>query len=165
MNTNHGNLGENVRYFRRLCGMTQAELAEKAGYHSKTAISRIEHGEWEPSPTKLGRLAKVLGISPNLLLGFEEEPANQEKEELDFSEVEQEKEQEKKALRQEAFDDFRTLFALSSKATPEQLQSTIDYLRFLTKDNSSDYDGIDVFPDEEDFEGEPPMYGGNKGDT
>lgn len=127
------NLGENLKKIRKLRRMTQSELAEKAGYQSRTAISRIEHGEWEPTPAKIRKLAEVLDVSPGDLLqtdkgAFEADEMND--------------------LRQEAYDDFHTLFSLSRKATPEQLQNTIEYLRFLTKDND-EYDGVDAVPGEE----------------
>lgn len=127
-------LGENLKRIRKSRHLTQSELAEKAGYQSRTAISRIEHGEWEPTPAKIRKLAEVLDVSPGDLLqtgesAFEADEMND--------------------LRQEAYDEFHTLFSLSKKATPEQLQNTIEYLRFLTKDND-EYDGVDTVPGEKD---------------
>lgn len=114
-------VGPNIQYYRRVRGLTQAELAEQVGYHNRTAVSRVETGEFIPPLPKLERFADALGVTvPDLLRN----PARPSGEDLETA-----------GLRQEAFDDYQTLFSLSSKATPEQLKSTIEYLRFLTRNN------------------------------
>lgn len=114
-------IGRNIAELRKLHGLSQEEFAKRIGYSNKAAVSRMEHGEWVPTADKLKKIAEVLHATPEELQG---EAKNYEL--------------TKEHLRQQAFEEFQTLFSLSSKATPEQLQSTIDYLRFITKDNSSD---------------------------
>ena len=57
-------VGELVRYHRGRVGMTQEELAEKAGI-SPAALVRLEGGEVKrPRAGTLGKLAGALGVDP-----------------------------------------------------------------------------------------------------
>lgn len=116
-------IGRNIKELRKLRGISQEEFAKRIGYTNKAAVSRMENGEWTPSPKKLEVIAEVLQATPEEIQG---EAKNYEL--------------TKAKLRQEAYSEFQTLFSLSSKATPEQLQSAIDYLRFLTQNNPTDED-------------------------
>jgi transcriptional regulator with XRE-family HTH domain len=51
-------------------GLTQAELAERLGLLSPETISRYERGEREPRVSSLIRIAEVLGVAPEELLGY-----------------------------------------------------------------------------------------------
>ena len=55
------NLGKNIKFFRSLRGLSQAELAEKAGI-SITFLSNIERGNNFPLPGTLCSLTKILGV-------------------------------------------------------------------------------------------------------
>lgn len=73
---------DRVRARRIELGMSQAELAEKVGYHAKSAISKLENGERDISQTMVLRLASVLGVSvAYLLLGHEIEESKETEEE------------------------------------------------------------------------------------
>lgn len=61
---------QNLRKYRKICGMTQKALAEELHY-SHTAIANYESGRNEPSLSDLCRLADVLGVSADELLGRE----------------------------------------------------------------------------------------------
>ena len=65
-------IGDNIRRIRKEQGLTQQQLAEKAGV-SVHYVSAIERGGQTPSLTTLGRLSRALGIGIALLL---EEPAD-----------------------------------------------------------------------------------------
>jgi len=54
-------ISHNVRYFRKLRGMTQAELAKAAGTTQYT-VSEIELAHREPHPATLRKLAAALGV-------------------------------------------------------------------------------------------------------
>lgn len=54
-------LTENVRTWRRLSDLTQAQLADRAGLH-RTTISRIEKGDGAVSAENLLRVLHVLGV-------------------------------------------------------------------------------------------------------
>ena len=60
-------LGENVRHYRKLKGMTQEQLAVEAGME-RSYVSDLERGTRNPSVLALGRLANALGIDPSVLL-------------------------------------------------------------------------------------------------
>ena len=60
-------LGENVRHYRKLKGMTQEQLAAEAGME-RSYVSDLERGTRNPSVLALGRLAEALGIDAYLLL-------------------------------------------------------------------------------------------------
>ena len=60
-------LGENVRYYRKLKGMTQEQLAADAGME-RSYVSDLERGTRNPSVVALGRIAMALHIEAHLLL-------------------------------------------------------------------------------------------------
>lgn len=60
-------LGVNVRYYRKLKGMTQEQLAAEAGME-RSYVSDLERGTRNPSVLALGRLADALCIEASLLL-------------------------------------------------------------------------------------------------
>jgi transcriptional regulator with XRE-family HTH domain len=60
-------LGVNIRYQRKLKGMTQEQLAAAAEME-RSYVSDLERGTRNPSVVALGRLADALGIEPHLLL-------------------------------------------------------------------------------------------------
>ncbi|CAH0185592.1 helix-turn-helix domain-containing protein [Pseudomonas mediterranea] len=56
-------LGAAIRRYRKVAGLTQAELGEKTGFDPKT-ISRFETGTYMPSIEALLLLANVLDVQP-----------------------------------------------------------------------------------------------------
>ena len=60
-------LGKNVRYYRKLGGMTQEQLALEVEME-RSYVSDLERGTRNPSVRALGRLADALGVEPHLLL-------------------------------------------------------------------------------------------------
>ena len=78
MNENSNELSDNrkssiehfsqkVKEFRKLRGLTQANLAEAAAVDRKT-ISRIENSAYSPSLTSLFAIAEALEVDPKDLL-------------------------------------------------------------------------------------------------
>lgn len=61
---------QNLRKYRKIRGMTQKALAKELHY-SHTAIANYESGRNEPSLSDLCRLADILGVSTDALLGRE----------------------------------------------------------------------------------------------
>ena len=60
-------IGVNIATYRKRCGWTQAELAEKLNYSDK-AVSKWERGESVPDVLTLASLAECLNITVNDLL-------------------------------------------------------------------------------------------------
>jgi transcriptional regulator with XRE-family HTH domain len=60
-------IGENVLTYRETAGLTQKELAERAGL-SASYVSRIERGKANPRLLALDRLAQALGANVAELL-------------------------------------------------------------------------------------------------
>ena len=58
----HKLLGKNIRRFRKRDGMTQEQLAEKAGINQKQ-ISKIESGRIQARLSTYLRIANALGVS------------------------------------------------------------------------------------------------------
>nr|AGS53557.1 hypothetical protein [uncultured bacterium contig00062] len=60
-------LSRNIRQFRVNSGLSQEELAEKAGI-SVPYLGAIERGEKWPGPATMGEIANSLGVEPHDLL-------------------------------------------------------------------------------------------------
>lgn len=71
-------IGERIAYYRKLCGLTQLELAEKLNYSDKS-VSKWERGEGLPDLYVFYSMAELFGISVNDLVYAEnpkQEPLN-----------------------------------------------------------------------------------------
>ncbi|MBR3561931.1 MAG: helix-turn-helix transcriptional regulator [Oscillospiraceae bacterium] len=64
------NIGENIRALRKEQGLTQLELAEKAGVNVQT-IRSYESGKYKPKREAIQSIAKALRITPECLQGIE----------------------------------------------------------------------------------------------
>jgi len=60
-------LGARIRRRRLHLGLSQEELAARAGLH-RNAIGNLERGEFDPKATTLLRVARALEVSPGSLL-------------------------------------------------------------------------------------------------
>jgi len=67
MPTSVVHIGENLKDARFRAGLTQQELAEKAGT-TQTTVARIERDAVEPAVTTVRKLAAALGVSISDLL-------------------------------------------------------------------------------------------------
>lgn len=65
-------MNERIRQLRIMQGMTQAELAEKLGV-SASAVGMYEQGRREPDSAVLKKMAAVLHVSVDYLLGDAQE--------------------------------------------------------------------------------------------
>jgi transcriptional regulator with XRE-family HTH domain len=85
-----GGIGAIVRSRRELAGLTQADLADKAGV-KQSYLSRLEAGKRDsrPSAVVLGRIARALGVSVDeLLLEAGARPSKNPTEELRLKRLE-----------------------------------------------------------------------------
>ena len=63
-------IGERIRFFRNLCGMTQKYLGQVVGFPEKTAdirMAQYESGSRTPKIDLTNKLAEVFDISPQAL--------------------------------------------------------------------------------------------------
>ena len=63
-------LYDNIRRRRIELGMSQQDLAEKAGYTDRSSIAKIETGKVDLTQSKIIAIAKALEISPGTLMGW-----------------------------------------------------------------------------------------------
>ena len=64
-------LYENIKKRRIEMGMTQSDLAKKAGYADKSMIAKIEKGQIDLPQSKIMLFAKILQVMPGGLMGWE----------------------------------------------------------------------------------------------
>ena len=62
---------ENIKKLRIEKGYSQSQLAELVGYRDKTMISKIELGKVDLPQSKAEEFARVLGVTPMQLLGWD----------------------------------------------------------------------------------------------
>lgn len=67
--------GAGVRLLRELAGLTQTELAERAGLE-QTQISGVERGARRISDTVRVRIARALDVDPHQLFPYLDEDGN-----------------------------------------------------------------------------------------
>lgn len=60
-------MGKTVRQIRQAKGLSQAELAKRAGL-SREYINKIEAGKYDPPLSTINALAEALGVTPGKLM-------------------------------------------------------------------------------------------------
>lgn len=66
------NIGKRIKSRREELGITQAELAKRLGYKSKTTIAKIESGVNDIVQSKVVSFAEALDTTPAYLMGWDE---------------------------------------------------------------------------------------------
>lgn len=56
-------LGDNIKKYRKLRGLTQVDVAIKLGITGNASVSDWERGVYEPNISSLVKLADILGVS------------------------------------------------------------------------------------------------------
>ena len=71
-------LGKTIKQFRKLAGLTQAELADACGWgaDAQNRVSNYERDIREPTLADLGLMAKAMGVSILDIVAASEDPAN-----------------------------------------------------------------------------------------
>lgn len=66
-------VGEKIREARIKKGLTQSELAQLLGYKSRSSINKIEVEGRDIPRSSIVKFAKILGVTPSYLMGWEDE--------------------------------------------------------------------------------------------
>ncbi len=77
-------LYSNIRYYRKLRGMTQEQLALKIGYSNRSTVARIEKGDFDLSQSKIIAIAEALNVTPGELMGTDGTSSEEVSEHYDF---------------------------------------------------------------------------------
>ena len=117
------NVGVKLREYRLKRGLSQAELAQRAG-KKRSAIGNYESGAREPDYDTLIALARALEVSVAQLLDEDEDEAMWELRE---------------DLRRDP--DRRMLFSLAKHGTAQQVRQAVALIDALKKTNPDFYDG------------------------
>ena len=109
-------------------GMKAKELMDKSGV-SKASISQYINGAHAPSNISAGKMAKVLGVSPVWLMGFDV-PMYDMNSENDSDQKYYENEELAKEA-QEMFEDkqMRSLFHMKKNMDPKRFQAHVDMMK------------------------------------
>lgn len=70
-------LYKNIKKYRLEQGITQQDLAEKAGYKDKSMIAKIEKGLIDLPQSKIAVFADIFGITQSELMGWEDNAQEQ----------------------------------------------------------------------------------------
>ncbi|WP_276813105.1 helix-turn-helix domain-containing protein [Faecalibaculum rodentium] len=63
-------LYENIKMLREREGLSQEELAKKAGYTSRASIAKIEKGLVDLPQSRIAKFAEIFGVSEAQLMGW-----------------------------------------------------------------------------------------------
>lgn len=66
--------GNRVKARRKELGLSQLQLALRIGYKDKSTVAKIESGDRDLPRSKIVEIAEALSVTPQYLLGWEEEP-------------------------------------------------------------------------------------------
>lgn len=75
-------LYENIKRLRLERGMTQDDLARRAGYTDRSSIAKIERGLVDLSQTKIKQFADIFGVSQSTLMGWVDEETAKKNDDL-----------------------------------------------------------------------------------
>lgn len=129
----------NIRKFREMRGMSQQELADKAGYNDRSSIAKIESGKVDLPKSKISDFARALNVSEQKLLGYTFS-IEMEKEIEDFEKWQEkygppmeyyEKMAENYAL--ELDEDKAMLIDLTKRSDSETVKRILEYAQFITQ--------------------------------
>lgn len=104
-------MGQNIRHFRKLMGLTQEDLGYRMGY-TRSSIAKIETGKIDIPNSKLLQFASVLNCTPADLIDYD----------VDFKLSESEKKLivEYRSLSDEAKDQVKRLMAYAKAFEEKQ---------------------------------------------
>lgn len=67
-------IGERIKLRRKQLGLSQADLAIKLGYKSRSSLNKIEKDSRNLTQSKIKAIADVLETTPSWIMGWDDEP-------------------------------------------------------------------------------------------
>lgn len=125
-------LGDNIRNARIAKNINQEELAKLLG-KSKNVISNWERGDNRPDVDMIERLCEILDMSPNEMIGWEEEILTKQQEKEFIS---QKWDDETVEFMEKLHKDsnFRMLFKATKDLSAEDIKRTLDIVKVFKGD-------------------------------
>ena len=72
-------IGLRIKALRENKGLTQKELAERAGYTDRSSVAKIEKGQVDLSQKRIAAFAEALNVAPAALMGLDQPENNNSK--------------------------------------------------------------------------------------
>lgn len=120
---------EKIKKLREGLGLSQDELAQKLGYASRSSITKIESGKVDISRKRIADFAKALNTTPAYLMGWDENHGYYDDDEVaEFAEEAR------------TNPDLRLLFSAAKDISKEDMQKTIEFIKFLKSQERNDSD-------------------------
>lgn len=120
---------EKIKKLREGLGLSQDELAQKLGYASRSSITKIESGKVDISRKRIVDFAKALNTTPAYLMGWDENQGYYDDDEVaEFAEEAR------------TNPDLRLLFSAAKDISKEDMQKTIEFIKFLKSQERNDSD-------------------------
>jgi transcriptional regulator with XRE-family HTH domain len=122
-------LHEQIKKRRIELGLTQEDLAQRVGYKTRSAITRIESGENDVNQSKIKAFAAALHTTPSYLMGWEDDTESApgyryiDPEALDLMNEMRER------------PELQTMFSISRKATKENIELVNKMLKALAAES------------------------------
>ena len=74
----------NIKALRKMNGWSQEDLAKRMGYTDRSMIAKIESGVVDLAESKIMAFAKVFGVKPSVLMGWEAEDSEKLAKAMEF---------------------------------------------------------------------------------
>lgn len=118
-------IGDRIKALRKEEGMTQKELAQRAGI-SRSYLADTEANRYNPSIETLGKIAEALSVPVSALLSDSEPEKTGPQYVLDDETMEYLDDLRKRP-------EMRTLFSVSQKATKEDVERAVEIIKALKR--------------------------------
>lgn len=116
-------IGDRIRQRREQIGMSQADLAVLAGYKSRASINKMELGQRDLPQSKIKTIADALHTTPGYLMGWEDEPPEDE---------------DKKNSAPELSESALKLLDIIDRLSPENQQVMLKFAKVLLQERADD---------------------------
>ena len=117
-------IADRIRIRRNELNLSQAELALRAGYSDRTAISKFENAGNDITMKQVKRIAQALNVSSAYLMGWSESPDKEAEDLIKDAYVEQQ-------INSEKIEKAKALYNQYESLSPEKQAQFENFLKFL----------------------------------